>query len=98
MESDKEMYKIFSAEPNSLFELIGASCQTNYSFQTVAVKEFSRTMDSLLEPDDPNQPRYVVEFQNWDDIFIYERIILEMACLSKENLGNIYYPLGDNSH
>ena len=101
MKSDIELYKIFSTEPTFLFELIGAPYQGNYSFKSVVIKEFSREMDGLLEPDDPKQPHFVVEFQNQKEESIYERTILEMASLSRANSQKTFYGIiifGDASY
>ncbi|MCP4752864.1 MAG: DUF2887 domain-containing protein, partial [Proteobacteria bacterium] len=97
---DKELYKIFSAMPELLFELTEIPFEGKYSFKSVTIKEFSRTMDGLMEPEDPEKPRLVVEFQMQKKENPYYRAVLEMAALGQENPGIDYYGVivfGDRS-
>ncbi len=58
-------------------------------------------MDGLLEPEDPKLPYFVVEFQNQREDSIYERTILEMASLSRDNSQKTFYGIiifGDASY
>lgn len=85
MESDKEIYKIFKAMPEAFFTLTGIPSRGKYSFHSVTINEFKRTMDGLMESDDPEEPCWVIEFQNQKKDNIYQRTVIEMACISLQN-------------
>ncbi len=79
MKTDKEFYKLFSADPKRLFELIGIPAQVDYTMKSITLKDFELRMDGFLESDDKNEPVYFVEFQGYPDETIYHRIIKAMA-------------------
>jgi hypothetical protein len=79
MKTDKEVYKIFSACPNFLFQSARIRNRTEYSMTSVTLKEFERRTDGILEPKRPNEPTYVMEFQAQRDVNIYHRLVMEMS-------------------
>ena len=91
MKTDKQFYKLFSESPDYFFDLTEIHCSGSYTLRTETVKEFSRSMDGLMKPDNLNAPHFVVEFQMQKDNDIYYRIIMEMAALGINNQQNIYY-------
>ena len=90
MKVDKGIHRIFSLVPKLLFEMLGIRVRGEYSYHSVAIKEFSRMMDGLMEPKEEGEPYYVVEFQNQLDRGIYHRIVMEMACLGVEHPERAY--------
>ncbi|MBL0717037.1 MAG: DUF2887 domain-containing protein [Desulfosarcina sp.] len=91
MKTDKQFYKLFSESPDYFFDLTGIHSSGSYTLRSETVKEFSRSMDGLMKPDNSNDPHFVVEFQMQKDKDIYYRIIMEMAALGINDQQNIYY-------
>ena len=87
MKTDKQLFKIFTNVPEFFFDLTGIDYQTNYTFKSETIKEISRSMDGLIEPDDLTKPHYIVEFQMQKKDDIYGRIIIEMASLGLKKQG-----------
>ena len=91
MKTDKQLFKIFTNMPEFFFDLTGIDYQANYTFKSETIKEISRSMDGLIEPDDLTKPHYIVEFQMQKKDDIYGRIIMEMASLGLKNKGLLYH-------
>ena len=87
MKTDKQLYKLFSSNPNYLFQSAGIRRKTKYVMQSVTLKEFERRTDGILQPDDPDAPTYVAEFQAQPDKDIYHRLVMEMSSYAMENEG-----------
>ncbi len=79
MKTDKEFYKLFSADPKRLFELIGISTQVDYTMKSITLKDLELRVDGFLESDYENEPVYFVEFQGYPDKTIYHRMVKAMA-------------------
>ncbi len=75
MKTDKEFYKLFSADPKRLFELIGDPTQVDYTMKSITLKDLELRVDGFLESDDENEPVYFVEFQGYPDKTIYHRML-----------------------
>ena len=56
MKTDKQLFKIFTNMPEFFFDLTGIDYQANYTFKSETIKEISRSMDGLIEPDDLTKP------------------------------------------
>ena len=84
MKTDKQVYKIFSANPRWLFEITGRPWLGPCLWKSVTFKELQQSSDGVIEPDDVSQPLIVAEVQGYYDQFIYARIALEMAMLQRE--------------
>ena len=85
MKTDKQFYKLFSELPGYFFDLTEIHHPAQYKFRSETIKEFSRSMDGLMEPDNPNAPHIVVEFQMQKDNDIYYRTVMEMAAIGIKN-------------
>ena len=85
MKTDKQLYKLFSSNPDYLFQSAGIRKQSKYTMKSVTFKELEKRTDGVLEPEDINAPVYIVEFQAQKDDTIYHRLIIEMSCYAMEN-------------
>lgn len=79
MTTDKLFYEFFQLAPYTLFELLQIEPPCEYVFSSPAVKASERRLDGLLEPSDPDQPRYFLEIQGYDDRTIYWRTLHELS-------------------
>ena len=79
MRTDKQLFQIFAACPEWLFELTGLPSPGACWMTTFTVKSLEREADGLVVPEDPAQPLTVVEFQFQRDERIYTRLVTEMA-------------------
>ena len=85
MKTDKELYKLFAACPELLFEAANCDPGDTYKMVSITLKEFERRSDGFLEPLSDDSPVYFVEFQAYWDDTIYHRLILEMSTYGVEN-------------
>jgi len=85
MKTDKELYRLFAARPDYLFECAGIKVTAAYKMKSVTFKEFERRSDGLLEPLSDKEPVYIAEFQAYEDKTVYHRLIMEMAVYGKEH-------------
>ncbi len=85
MKTDKEFYKLFSASPQMLFELVGIQTNSIYTMISITLKEFEQRLDGFLEPKNPNAPVFISEFQGYDDDTIYHRIAKAMSTFGENN-------------
>lgn len=79
MKTDKQIFKIFAAEPQWLFELTDLKSPGECVLQAVALKAVEHGCDGLVVPNNPRQPLTVVEFQFQMDPQIYTRTVREMG-------------------
>ena len=63
MKTDKQLFKIFEAVPEWLFELTGLPSPGSSTLQSFTVKALERAADGLVVPEAADQPLTVVEFQ-----------------------------------
>ena len=75
MKTDKQFYKLFSELPDYFFDLTEIHHPAQYKFRSETIKEFSRSMDGLMEPDNPNAPHIsVISFQL--SVFSYQWVVV----------------------
>ncbi|MBM80814.1 MAG: hypothetical protein CMJ78_09490 [Planctomycetaceae bacterium] len=84
MKTDKQLYQIFTANPDWLFELTGIVSPGHSRMLSVSLKALNQTSDGLIPPDDSTQPLTIVEFQLQPDDTIYSRTVTEMALIQQE--------------
>jgi predicted transposase YdaD len=83
MKTDKQLFQIFAAMPEWLFELTGLESPGACSLRSFTFKALQRDADGVIVPQDARQPLTVVEFQFQKDETIYTRIVIEMAALQE---------------
>ncbi len=83
MKTDKQLFQIFAAMPEWLFELTGLPSPGACEMRSFTVKELQRDPDGVFVPHDAQQPLTVAEFQFQKDENIYTRIVMEMAAVQE---------------
>ena len=91
--TDKQLYKIFSAWPEILEEIIQTGERGAYRFSSVTLKDLERRLDGLFVSETPGAPVYVVEFQAQYERTIYQRTFSAMALYSEANPDALVYGL-----
>lgn len=89
MNTDKQLFQLFSACPEWLFELAGLPPPGASELRSFTVKELERRTDGLIVPKDPSQPLTIVEFQFSRDDTIYRRTVSEMIAAQEEFGGRL---------
>jgi predicted transposase YdaD len=84
MHTDKQLYQIFSANPEWLFELTGLASPGASRMQSASLKALDQTADCVIVPEADSQPITVAEFQFQPDEAIYTRTVIEMALVQQE--------------
>ncbi len=87
MRTDKQLFKIFAAVPEWLFELAGLPSPGASRLESFTVKALERVADGLVVPKAPDQPLTVVEFQFQSDDRIYLRMVVEMVAVQEAHPG-----------
>lgn len=85
MRTDKQLYTIFAANPQWIFELTGLQSPGECVLRSITVKDIEHEADGVITPVDPQQPLTVVEFQFYFDAVIYMRTAIELAVLHRQN-------------
>jgi GTPase involved in cell partitioning and DNA repair len=63
MRTDKQLFKIFEAVPDWLFQLAGLPSPGKSTLQSCTVKALERVADGVVVPEASDQPLTIVEFQ-----------------------------------
>ncbi len=63
MRTDKQLFKIFEAVPEWLFQLAGLPSPGRSTLQSCTVKALERVADGVVVPEAADQPLTIVEFQ-----------------------------------
>ena len=84
MNTDKQLFQLFAACPEWLFELAGLKSPGSSELRSFAIKELERRTDGLIVPKDIHQPLTIVEFQFSRDEAIYRRTVSEMIAAQAE--------------
>ena len=85
MKTDRQVYRLFQANPEWLFKLTGLESPGPSEFRSFTVKSLQRDADGVVVPHDPGHPLTVVEVQFQPDDTIYPRIVTEMAAVQIEH-------------
>ena len=89
MDTDKQLFQLFAACPEWLFELAGLEPPGASEFRSFTVKELERRTDGLIVPKNPKQPLTIVEFQFSRDDAIYRRVVSEMLAAQEAFRGRM---------
>jgi hypothetical protein len=87
MRTDKQLFKIFEAVPEWLFQLAGLPSPGRSTLQPLTVKALERVADGLIVPDAADQPLTIVEFQFQKDDTVYRRTVVEMVFAQEAHPG-----------
>lgn len=79
MKTDNLFHAFLQLAPHALFELLQIRPGCAYRFSSPVVKASERRMDGLLEPVEPDHPRYFVEVQGYRDETIYWRALHQVS-------------------
>lgn len=85
MKTDKQIFGIFAAFPQWIFELTGLPWPGPCQLLSVSLKAIEQTADGVVYPDSVIEPLTVIEFQFQLDPTIYARIVIEMALVQQSN-------------
>ena len=85
MKTDKQLYAIFAAQPEWIFELTEQSSPGECELKSVALKAIDQTADAVIVPRRETSELTVIEFQFQDDPEIYARTAIEMALLQQQH-------------
>ncbi len=83
MNTDKQLFQLFSVRPSWLFELARLKPPKRCQFRPFTIKSLERRLDGLIVPADPREPLWITEFQFCFDRSIYTRIITEMCAVQE---------------
>ncbi len=83
MKTDKQLYLIFQARPDWLFELTGLPSPGKCELRSLTVKALERTADGLVVPVAVDQKLTLIEFQFQPDPEIYLRMVEEMTAAQR---------------
>ncbi len=84
METDKQLYRVFSAQPQWVFELAELPPVGKCAMRSLAVKTLERRADGVIVPQSPVPPLSVIEFQFNENPQIYTRTVQKMAAVQEE--------------
>jgi len=91
MDTDKPLFRLFSACPNWLFELAGLPSPGASEFRSFTVKALERRSDGLIVPQDTHEPLRIVEFEFRRDEGIYRRVVTEMIAAQEDFQGRMVH-------
>lgn len=83
MKTDKQLFKIFEAVPEWVFELADLPSPGTSKLRSFSAKALERVADGVIVPDAPDRPLTVIEFQFQKDETIYTRAVVEMAAVQE---------------
>jgi predicted transposase YdaD len=83
LNTDKQLYTVFEAEPDWIFQLTGIPSPGKSTLRSLTVKALERTADGVVIPEAPELPLTVIEFQFQNDETIYTRTVAEMVAVQE---------------
>jgi predicted transposase YdaD len=83
LKTDKQLFKIFEAMPEWVFELTGLPSPGRSTLRSFTIKALERSADGVIVPEASDRPLTIVEFQFRQDETIYTRTVAEMMALQE---------------
>jgi len=83
METDKQLYRVFGAQPQWVFELAELPPVGKCAMRSLTVKTLERRADGVIVPQSPVPPLSVIEFQFGENPQIYTRTVQKMAAVQE---------------
>ena len=84
MKTDKQVYSIFAANPQWIFELTGLESPGPCKLIPVTLKAIEQSSDGVIFPESIESDLFVLEFQFQFDREIYTRVVIEMALIQQK--------------
>ncbi len=84
METDKQLYRVFAAHPQWVFQLAGLPPVGKCAMRSLTVKSMERRTDGVIVPENATSPLSVIEFQFGENRQIYTRTVQKMAAVQEE--------------
>ena len=84
METDKQLYRVFGAQPEWVFQLARLPPVGKCAMRSLTVKTLERRTDGVIVPEAPEPPLSVIEFQFGENPLIYTRTVQKMAAVQEE--------------
>jgi hypothetical protein len=84
METDKQLYRVFGAQPQWVFQLAGLPPVGKCAMRSLSVKPLERRTDGVIVPESTAPPLSVIEFQFGENPQIYTRTVQKMAAVQEE--------------
>jgi predicted transposase YdaD len=84
METDKQLYRVFGAEPQWVYLLARLPPVGKCAMRSLTVKRLERRADGVIVPEALTRPLPVIEFQFDENPLIYTRTVQKMAAVQEE--------------
>lgn len=84
METDKQLYRVFGAQPEWVFQLARLPPVGKCAMRSLTVKRLERRSDGVIVPEAATPPLSVIEFQFGENPLIYTRTVQKMAAVQEE--------------
>jgi predicted transposase YdaD len=84
METDKQLYRVFGAQPQWVFQLAGLAPVGKCAMRSLTVKTLERRTDGVIVPEALAPPLSVIEFQFGENPQIYTRTVQKMTAVQEE--------------
>lgn len=79
MDTDKQLYKLFTAAPSQLYELLGLPAPSDVCARAETFKDVQTEADLVLEPAEEVEPARLVDFQAYRDKKFVPKVMLRCA-------------------
>ena len=79
MKTDAQLLKLFQTNPEMLKEFLPLDVKGQYVLRSETLKELERRVDGVFEPEDPEEPVFIIEFQAYWKETIYHLLVAGMA-------------------
>ena len=94
MKTDKQIHLLLAAHPDAFRLLTGGIALAGpYRGRSVVFKELERRADHVFEPENGEEPVYVIEIQAQPHGAVYDRLVLELVLYRKAHPERTVYGL-----